>query len=379
MIRSVLTEDAETCMFLDGEKMGPPPGREGIVGYLEEFWKTQTDQRRHVLSNAIVESETPGEAVLAFYLTLYATKDRALRPVATGRYRVHFVSKDGSELDPKHRARPGWPVRLTVTMLRGYRVLDFTDERGLLAGQILADLGADVIHIEPPGGSRARRRGPFVDDREDPEGSLLWWAYARNQRSIVLDLEDDDDRALLSRLLASADFLIESESPGVMEARGLGYPSLRHDHPGLIYVSISPYGQSGPKASRPGNRPDAGGSQRPSLHDRRRGSTAGSGERHRPVPAVRRTSRRRSARSSRVSTGCGRAGDSGSTRRRNRLSTRRRSPTRCPPSWGIGIRRARPAAWSTAASGSGCSTPRRTASSRSHSCSGRRSGRAPPV
>ena len=76
-------------------------------------------------------------------------------------------------------------------MLRGYRVLDFTDERGLLAGQILADLGADVIHIEPPGGSRARRRGPFVDDREDPEGSLLWWAYARNQRSIVLDLEDD--------------------------------------------------------------------------------------------------------------------------------------------------------------------------------------------
>ena len=136
-------------------------------------------------------------------------------------------------------------------MLRGYRVLDFTDERGLLAGQILADLGADVIHIEPPGGSRARRRGPFVDDREDPEGSLLWWAYARNQRSIVLDLEDADDRTVLSRLLASADFLIESESPGVMEARGLGYPSLRHAHPGLIYVSISPYGQSGPKASAP--------------------------------------------------------------------------------------------------------------------------------
>ena len=136
-------------------------------------------------------------------------------------------------------------------MLCGYRVLDFTDERGLLAGQILADLGADVIHIEPPGGSRARLRGPFVDDREDREGSLLWWAYARNQRSIVLDLEDADDRTLLSRLLATADFLIESESPGVMEARGLGYPNLKQAHPGLIYVSISPYGQSGPKASVP--------------------------------------------------------------------------------------------------------------------------------
>ena len=97
MIRSVLTEDAETCMFLDGEKMGPPPGREGIVGYLEEFWKTQTDQRRHVLSNAIVQSASPDAAELSFYLTLYATKDRALRPVATGRYRVRFVSRDGRE------------------------------------------------------------------------------------------------------------------------------------------------------------------------------------------------------------------------------------------------------------------------------------------
>ena len=97
MIRSTLSEDAETCMFLDGVKMGPPPGREEIVRYLEEFWQTQTDQRRHVLSNAIVESESPGEAVLGFYLTLYATKNRVLRPVATGRYRVHFRSKDGGE------------------------------------------------------------------------------------------------------------------------------------------------------------------------------------------------------------------------------------------------------------------------------------------
>lgn len=133
-------------------------------------------------------------------------------------------------------------------MLRGYRVLDFTDERGLLAGQILADLGADVVHVEPPGGSRARRRGPFADDVEDPERSLLWWAYARNQRSIALDPGDAGDRETLSHLLASADFLIESESPGVMDARGLGYRSLRRDHPGLVYVSISPYGQSGPKA-----------------------------------------------------------------------------------------------------------------------------------
>jgi len=95
-VRSTLTEDAQTGMVLDGEKMGPPPGREGIVGYLQEFWKTQTDQRRHVLSNPIVESESPEAAVLSFYLTLYATKDRKLRPIATGRYRVRYVLKGES-------------------------------------------------------------------------------------------------------------------------------------------------------------------------------------------------------------------------------------------------------------------------------------------
>jgi hypothetical protein len=96
LVRSTLTEDAETGMLLDGQRTGPPPGREGIVGYLEEFWKTQADQRRHVLSNPIVESESPKAAVVSFYLTLYATKDRALRAVATGRYRVRFVLQNGS-------------------------------------------------------------------------------------------------------------------------------------------------------------------------------------------------------------------------------------------------------------------------------------------
>jgi len=144
---------------------------------------------------------------------------------------------------------PGAPT--AAGMLHGYRVLDFTDERGLLAGQILADLGADVIHVEPPAGSRARRLGPFAGDAEDPERSLFWWAYARNQRSIALDLDAAEDRSVLARLLAGADFLIESEAPGVMEARGLGYASLRRDHPGLIYVSISPFGQSGPRAGHP--------------------------------------------------------------------------------------------------------------------------------
>jgi len=95
LVRATLAEDAENVMFLEGRKTSPPPGREGIVGYLEAFWRTQSDQRRHVLSNAIVESESPTGAVVSFYLTLYATKDRKLRPVATGKYRVRFTLSDG--------------------------------------------------------------------------------------------------------------------------------------------------------------------------------------------------------------------------------------------------------------------------------------------
>lgn len=95
LVRSALADDCENFMILDGQRMGPPPGREGIVGFLEEFWKTQTDQRRHVLSNAIMESDAADAPVVGFYLTLYATKDRKLRPVTTGKYRVRYVLKDG--------------------------------------------------------------------------------------------------------------------------------------------------------------------------------------------------------------------------------------------------------------------------------------------
>ena len=133
-------------------------------------------------------------------------------------------------------------------MLSPYRVLDLTTERGLLCGQILGDLGADVIHIEPPGGAQARRRGPFLDDRPHPDRSLFWWAQTRNQRSVTLDLDTADGRAILRRLARGAHFLIEAEDPGVMTARGLGPDTLLDDDPALVYVSITPFGQDGPKA-----------------------------------------------------------------------------------------------------------------------------------
>ncbi|MDP6606883.1 MAG: CoA transferase, partial [Dehalococcoidia bacterium] len=99
-------------------------------------------------------------------------------------------------------------------MLSPYRVLDLTNERGLLCGQVLADLGADVIAVEPPEGNSARRLGPFAGDEADPERSLHWWAYARNKRSVTLDITTARGRDRLLELAAGADFLIESDVPG---------------------------------------------------------------------------------------------------------------------------------------------------------------------
>jgi len=134
-------------------------------------------------------------------------------------------------------------------VLSGYRVLDLSDHRGQLAGQILSDLGAEVILVEPPGGSPARAEGPFVDGCEgDPARSLWFWAYNRGKRSVVLDLDSPAGREELRRLARHADVLIESEAPGVMASRGLGPEDLARENPALVYTSITPFGQTGPKA-----------------------------------------------------------------------------------------------------------------------------------
>jgi crotonobetainyl-CoA:carnitine CoA-transferase CaiB-like acyl-CoA transferase len=141
-----------------------------------------------------------------------------------------------------------------VTLLAPYRVLDLTDERGHLAGLILAQLGAEVIAIEPPAGNPSRREGPFADDVADPERSLTHWSFNRGKRSVVLDLAGSgDDRAALARLAAGADILLECADPGQMAAWGLGYEQLAVDNPALVYVSISPFGQTGPKAGYVGS------------------------------------------------------------------------------------------------------------------------------
>ena len=131
-------------------------------------------------------------------------------------------------------------------LLDPYRGLDLCDERGLLAGKILADMGADVVQVEPLGGSPARNVGPFHGDDPNPEKSLFWWAYAANKRSITLDLENRDGQDLLRKLVAKSDFLIESFAPGYLENLGLDYGQLSAINPRLVMVSITPFGQDGP-------------------------------------------------------------------------------------------------------------------------------------
>jgi crotonobetainyl-CoA:carnitine CoA-transferase CaiB-like acyl-CoA transferase len=133
-------------------------------------------------------------------------------------------------------------------VLSPYRVIDLACDRGILCGQILADLGADVIQVEPRSGSALRRSGPFLGDEPDPERSLAFSAYARGKRSVALDLDDASDRELLKQLIAGADFLIEAEDPGRLEALGLGDAALEALQPGLVHVSITPFGRTGPKA-----------------------------------------------------------------------------------------------------------------------------------
>jgi len=136
----------------------------------------------------------------------------------------------------------------TAGLLSPYRVLDLTSAECLLCGKILADLGADVIQIEPPGGHAARRIGPFYREEVQAERSLYWWAYAANKRSITLDITSPAGHKLFQRLVASADFLLESSPPGTLDTLGLGYQALAAINPQLIMVAITPFGQQGPYA-----------------------------------------------------------------------------------------------------------------------------------
>jgi len=131
-------------------------------------------------------------------------------------------------------------------MLSNCRALDLTDDSGFLCGKILADLGADVIKIERPGGDPSRSKGDFWHDIPDAGKNLYWFAYNTNKRGITLNLETADGREIFRKLVKTADFVVESFPPGYMDGLGVGYSTISREHPGIIWASITPFGPDGP-------------------------------------------------------------------------------------------------------------------------------------
>lgn len=138
------------------------------------------------------------------------------------------------------------PTLLSNGPLSGVRVLDLADETGLPCTRFLADLGADVIKVERPGGDATRARPPFAGDRPDPERSLYFLHWNANKRGITLDLDTPDGQELFGLLASTADVVVETFRPGTMDAWGLGYEALAAVNPRIVVTSITIFGQTGP-------------------------------------------------------------------------------------------------------------------------------------
>lgn len=131
-----------------------------------------------------------------------------------------------------------------MSALQGFRVIELAGESSLLAGKLLADMGADVVLVEPPAGSPLRDYAPFWEDTPGPERSLGWWHYNTSKRGMALDWTAPEGRALLLRLLEGADVLLESCAPGLLAAQ-LGAAELGERLPKLVHCSLTPFGQAG--------------------------------------------------------------------------------------------------------------------------------------
>jgi crotonobetainyl-CoA:carnitine CoA-transferase CaiB-like acyl-CoA transferase len=132
--------------------------------------------------------------------------------------------------------------------LADIRVLDLAGEIGQYCTKLLADLGADVIKIEAPGGDPVRNLPPFYRDEEGEQRSLYWLNLNTNKRSITLDIETPQGRAALEKLVATADVVVETFEPGYLDGLGLGYQGLEKIKPDIILTSITGFGQTGPHA-----------------------------------------------------------------------------------------------------------------------------------
>jgi len=132
------------------------------------------------------------------------------------------------------------------TALGDIRILDLAGEIGQYATKLLADLGADVIKVEAPGGDPVRALPPHY--QKHPDLSLYWLNLNTNKRSITLDIAKPEARPVLEKLIATCDVVVETFEPGYMASLGLGYEALEKLRPGIILTSITGFGQTGPRA-----------------------------------------------------------------------------------------------------------------------------------
>lgn len=132
-----------------------------------------------------------------------------------------------------------------MMLLQPYRVLDLTGPLGALCGKLLGDLGADVIKVERPGGELSRKLPPLCQGANGLSQSLTWLSLNANKRAITLELQSTAGRDLFLSLIREADFVLESFPPGTLDQWRVGYAKLREQNPGLILVSITPFGQKG--------------------------------------------------------------------------------------------------------------------------------------
>ena len=139
-----------------------------------------------------------------------------------------------------------------MSALLGLRVVELAREPIALAGKLLADMGADVILVEPPAGDPSRNYPPFVDDDpSDEDRSLYWWHYHTSKRGVVIDLDDERGRERFRSLVATADVLLEAEPRHRLQDLGLDYDDLKAGNADLIHVAVTPYGRHDPKSDLP--------------------------------------------------------------------------------------------------------------------------------
>jgi len=131
--------------------------------------------------------------------------------------------------------------------LQGVGVLDLAGEQGGFSSRLLADMGARVIKVEKPGGDQSREIGPFWGDSPDPEKSLFDYFNSANKLGITLDLQNKEGRRIFLELVQRNDIIIESYPPGYLNGSGLGLEVLREKNPSIVVVSITGFGQGGPR------------------------------------------------------------------------------------------------------------------------------------